>query len=139
MKKLRIFLSLMLLGSLVLSSCTFQRKAVPMTQVNAQIIFDSDDIEFIGDVTGEAEQSYFLFIPYGGRKYHAGTMIPQGGLGIQLPANRGYNNALYDALQKKPDADFVMPVSFETTTHQQFMGRREILKVRFKAYKIKTK
>ncbi|MFM9983732.1 MAG: hypothetical protein ACKVOK_00770 [Flavobacteriales bacterium] len=139
MRKLSIYTVLILLGSLTLASCTYQRKAVPMTQVNAQIIFDTDDLEYIGDVTGQTQQSYFLFIPYGGRKYHAGSLIPQGGLGVQLPGNRGYNNALYDALQQKPDADFVMPVSFETTTHQQFMGRREILKVRFKAYKIKAK
>ncbi len=139
MKKMKNYLLAALALTVVMSSCTTYRKAVPMTQVNAQILFDSDDLEFVGDITGQSEQSFFLFIPYGQRKYHAGTLVPQGGLGVQLPANRGYNNALYDALQQKPDADFVMPVSFETTTHQQFMGRRVLLKVRFKAYKIKTK
>ncbi|MFN0032020.1 MAG: hypothetical protein ACKVOR_07670 [Flavobacteriales bacterium] len=139
MKKNKHIILGVLAACLLLSSCTFHRKAVPVTQVNAQILFDTDDLEYLGDVTGESTQSYILFIPYGQRKYHAGALISQGAFGLSLPGNRGYNNALYDALQQKPDADFVMPVSFETTNHQQFLGRREILKVRFKAYKIKTK
>lgn len=119
-------------------SCTMHHKAVPLTPINAQVNFTMDDLEYLGDVTGEAEQSYVLMLPYGGRKYYSAALIPQG-FGINIPNSRGYNNALYDALQKRPDADLVLPVSFDVVTHQQFLGRREILKVRFKAYRIKSK
>jgi len=121
------------------ASCTFHRKSVPLTPINAQVNFTMEDLEYLGDVIGQTEQSYVLFIPYGGRKYYSASLVPQAGLGIAIPNNRGYNNALYDALQQKPDADLVLPVSFDQTTHQQFLGRRDVLKVRFKAYRIKSK
>ncbi|NNE55143.1 MAG: hypothetical protein HKN32_03915 [Flavobacteriales bacterium] len=123
----------------VLSSCTIRQKAVPMAPLNAQVNFTMDDLEYIGDVTGSATQSYVLgFIPYGGRKYHVGAMIPQG-FPIIIPNNRGYNNAMYDALMQKPDADFVLPVSFEIERQQQFLGNRQMLTLRCKAFKIKGK
>lgn len=132
----------MLAGLMVIlaSSCTTYQKAVPMTPVNAQIIINFDDLEYMGDVTGTSEQSYLMnTIPYGGRKYRQGVLLSQSGIGIQLPNDRGTSNAIYDALQQKPDADFVMPVSYETVNHRQFLGRREVLTVRFKMYKIKSK
>ncbi len=140
MKKYTYILVLISAVIMSMSSCTVRQKAVPLTPVNAQINFDMDDLEYIGDIVGETEQSYALgVIPYGGRKYHAGVLLPQGGLGILLPNNRGVNNALYDALMQRPDADFVMPVAYERTTEQQFLGRRVNFTVRCKAYKIKNK
>ncbi len=133
---------LVLLSAIVISmsSCTIRQRVVPLTPINAQVNFDMDDLEYIGDLVGSSEQSYFLgIIPYGGRKYHAGVLTTQGGLGIALPNNRGYNNALYDALMQRPDADLVLPVSYERVTDQQFLGRRVNLTVRCKAYKIKSK
>ena len=61
--------------------------------------------------------------------------------GIQnpLPQSRGLNNAMYDALSQMPDADFVLPISYDTQVDQQFLGRREHLTIRCKAYKIKNK
>ena len=119
--------------------CTIRQKAVPVAPINAQVNFTMDDLEYIGDVTGEATQSYLLgFIPYGGRKYHAGILVNQS-LGLGLPGLRGYNNAMYDALMQKPDVDFVLPVSYETITEQQFLGRRQMLTIRCKAYRIKNK
>ncbi len=138
MKKNKYLVLAALAVVMLVSSCTMHRKAVPLTPINAQINFDMDDLEYMGDVTGQSEQSYVLFLPYGGRRYHAGSLMPQG-FSIALPNNRGYNNALYDALQQKPDADLVLPVSFEVTTYQQFLGRRDVLQIRFKAYKIKSK
>lgn len=139
MKKYGIWLLTIGVLSVMMSSCTIRQKAVPTTPINAQINIDYDDLEYIGDITGEATQSYVLgIIPYGGRKYHVGLVLPQG-LPIGIPGNRGYNNALYDALMQKPDADLVLPVSYESITHQQFLGRRVELSIRCKAYKIKTK
>ncbi|MEN9347192.1 MAG: hypothetical protein RLZZ77_703 [Bacteroidota bacterium] len=140
MKNNRLLILLASVMVVLASSCTTYQKAVPMTSVSAQIIIDFDDLEYIGDVTGTSEQSYLLnAIPYGGRKYRQGVLLSQSGLGIQLPNDRGTANAIYDALQQKPDADFVMPVSYETVNHRQFLGRREVLTVRFKMYKIKSK
>lgn len=133
---------LVLVGAVVMSlnSCTVRQRAVPLTPINAQVNFTMDDLEYIGDIVGTSEQSYALgFIAYGGRKYHSGVLLPQGGLGVILPNNRGVNNALYDALQQRPDADMVLPVSFERETEQQFLGRRVNFTVRCKAYKIKNK
>lgn len=123
---------------MLVSSCTMHRKSVPLTSINAQINFTMDDLEYLGDVTGKSEQSYLLFLPYGGRKYYSATLMPQG-FNIALPNNRGYNNALYDALQQKPNADIVLPVSYDVIQHQQFLGRRDELSIRFKAYRFKTK
>ena len=133
---------LVLIGAVMMSlnSCTVRQRAVPLTPINAQVNLDMDDLEYIGDILGKSDQSYALgFIAYGSRKYHSGVLLPQGGLGISLPNNRGVNNALYDALQQKPDADMVLPVAFETITEQQFLGRRVNFTVRCKAYKIKNK
>jgi hypothetical protein len=139
MKKFGIWLLTIGVLSVMMSSCTIRQKAVPITPVNAQINIDYDDLEYLGDITGSSSQSYVLgIIPYGGRKYHRGTLSLLG-LGVGIPGNRGYNNALYDALMQKPNADFVLPVSFETITHQQFLGRRVELSIRCKAYRIKTK
>ena len=48
------------------------------------------------------------------------------------------NNALYDALQTQPDADFVLPVSVETVKDVMFLGNKTTYTVRAKAYKIKA-
>ncbi|HRD38442.1 MAG TPA: hypothetical protein PLC65_07410, partial [Bacteroidia bacterium] len=53
--------------------------------------------------------------------------------------DRAYNNALYDALKQKNDADFVLPLSSESTTNRAFLGKKVTLNVRAKAFKIKTK
>jgi hypothetical protein len=139
MKRFLKYSLLVGIAATVLSSCTMREKAVPLTPINAQINFEMADLEFIGDVTGTTTQEYFLNIPYGGRLYHQGTVLGQGGIGITVPRNRGYNNAMYDALMSQPDADLILPVSFERTVEQQFLGRKEILTVRAKAFKIKSK
>ena len=129
------------MAAVLLSSCTMREKAVPLAPMNVQVEFTMDDLEYIGDVTGVTTQSYvFGVIPYGGRQYHRGTLLSQGTLGgITLPNTRGYNNAIYDALQEQPDADFLLPISVESTTEQQFLGRVVTLKIRAKAFKIKAK
>jgi hypothetical protein len=139
MKNLRI-LTLLSLIVLVATSCTVRQKATPVSPILTTVNFNMDDLEYIGDVIGKTTQSYFLIIPYGGRRYTAGILANSGlGSGQGVPATRGWNNALYDALMSKPDADFVLPVSYETTIDQMFLGRQETLTVRAKAYRIKTR
>ena len=133
---------MMLLALIVMvaTSCTVRQKATPVSPILTQVNFNMDDLEYVGDVVGKTTQSYFLIIPYGGRRYTRGILSSSGVGGGQpgILATRGWNNALYDALMSKPDADFVLPVSYETTIDRMFMGRQETLTVRAKAYRIKT-
>jgi hypothetical protein len=140
MKNFKILMLLALIV-MVATSCTIRQKATPVSPINTQVNFTMEDLEYVGDVVGKTTQSYFLFIPYGGRRYTSGVLSNTGVGGGQpgILNSRGWNNAIYDALMSKPDADFVLPVSYETTTDQMFMGRQETLTIRAKAYRIKTK
>ncbi len=135
MKKI---LMLSTLGLLIgLSSCTLRNKSIAGAQIEARVNFQSSDLEYVGEVTGTATQYYILGIPYGGRKWHSAST---GNALINTQAlDRAYNNALYDALNQKPDADFVLPLSSESVTNQAFLGRKVTLNVRAKAFKIKAK
>jgi len=104
----------------------------PVTQVNLTM----DNLEYVGDVTGSATQYYALGIPVGGRKYYTASV---GGLNLTSVVSRGYNNALYDALMQKPDADFVLPLATEEKSNRMFLGRKQMITVRAKAFKIKSK
>ncbi|MBL4754543.1 MAG: hypothetical protein JKY52_13230 [Flavobacteriales bacterium] len=117
----------------LVSSCTVTQRSTPGAALNVQVNFDMDDLDYIGEVTGTAEQHYFLGLPYGGRKYYAGVI----GSGFAL--DRATNNAIYDALLSKPDADFILPVSVETKTSRVFLGRTKKISIRGKAFKIKSK
>ena len=127
--------------ALVVSSCTMKSKTVPAAPLNVQVNFTMDDLEFIGEVTGTTTQSYVLGLPYGNRTNNVGTVATQ--FPFQIPGQfirtRGFNNAMYNALQSKPDADFILPIAVETKTDVMFLGREETLTIRAKAFKIKTK
>jgi hypothetical protein len=100
-----------------------------------------DDLEYLGTVEGRADQSYFLGIPLAGRRFRTGVVISQGGMfgAVSNPLNRGSQNALYDALNQRPNADFVLPFSVETVRYQMFMGSRVEYYVRAKAFRLKSK
>lgn len=120
-----------------LSSCTMNNKSIAGAQLDARVNFDRSDLEYVGEVTGTATQHYILGIPYGGRRFH--TASTSGAVINTQAFDRAYNNALYDALSQKPDADFVLPLASESTTNMAFLGKRVTLKVRAKAFKLKTK
>src|SRR5436189_801840 len=107
MKKLKALVLLPLAVVLLFSSCTVYTKTIAgMSNVETQVQFRMEDLEYIGDVSGTADQSFLLgFIPIGNRRYHVANI---GGGGI-LPNNRLFNNALYDALMQRENADFVLP------------------------------
>jgi hypothetical protein len=114
-----------------------RNKTISGAQLDARVNFQSSDLEYVGEVNGTATQYYILGIPYGGRRYH--TASTAGSIINTQAFDRAYNNALYDALSQKPDADFVLPLSTESTTNQAFLGRKVTLNIRAKAFKIKTK
>lgn len=118
------------------SSCTMMSKTVATSGLNTQVNLTMDNLEYVGEVTGNATQYYALGMPIGGRKYYTASV---GGLNIGSIVNRGYNNALYDALMQKSDADFVLPLATEETTDRMFLGRKQMITVRAKAFKIKSK
>lgn len=122
---------------IVLASCTTIKKSVPTSPIHTQINITLSDLEYIGEVTGTATQNYVIGLPIGGRKYRTG--ISSNLFNISIPINRGMNNAMYDALMTKPDADFILPIGFETTTTYAFLGRTETIKLKAKAFKIKVK
>ncbi|HOV11893.1 MAG TPA: hypothetical protein PLT47_01495 [Bacteroidales bacterium] len=131
----KIFL---LLAILSLASCTTIKKGTPVTPMNLQVNLNMDDLQYIGEATGTSTQNYLLGIPYGGRK-HRTAVAKISSLNISGLWNRGFNNAMYDALKSQPDADFVIPISFEETRDQMFLGSKRTLVIKTKAFKIKTK
>ena len=136
MKKIKAIILLPLAVVLLFSSCTVYTKTIAGTSVETQVQFRMEDLEYIGDVSGTATQS-FLFgaLPIGGRRFHVANV---GGGGL-IPNNRMINNALYDALMQREDADFVLPLSTSSVRDQMFLGNRTTLTVRAKAFRIKSK
>ena len=135
MKKILILSTFSVL--LLASSCVMHNKTIQGAPLEARVNFVSSDLDYVGEVTGTATQSYVFGLPFGGRRYYTastGSSI----INTQI-VNRVYNNALYDALSSKADADFVLPISSESTTNRSFLGKTVTLKIRAKAFKIKTK
>lgn len=123
---------------LVFSSCSITRHAAPQAPVSVQVELEMDDLEYIGMAEGKTVQKYILGIPYGGRRWTSGSATFQSGFPISgIPATRGMNNAMYDALSTVPDADFVLPVSTISKRDVGFLGSTVTLTVKFKAFKIK--
>ncbi|MBK7382228.1 MAG: hypothetical protein IPP83_02500 [Flavobacteriales bacterium] len=136
MKKIKAIILLPLAVVVMFSSCTIYSKSIAGTSVETQIQFRMEDLEYIGDVSGTATQSFlFGVLPIGGRRFHVANI---GGGGL-IPQDRMTNNALYDALMQREDADFVLPLSSSSVRDQMFMGNRTTLTVRAKAFRIKSK
>jgi hypothetical protein len=96
-------------------------------------------MQYLKEVTGTATQSYVMGLPYGGEKYRQASVSNMAGnlIGANL-RTRGLNNALYNALQQVPDADFIMPINLEVKSDRMFLGRQDSIIVKVKAFKLKT-
>jgi hypothetical protein len=136
MKKIFLLFSTFVAVLLFASSCTMHNRTTMSAPMEARVNFSSADLEYVGEVTGTSTQYYVVGIPYGGRRYYTAST---GGFAVTGVTDRGYNNALYDALGQKPDADFVLPISSESTINRSFLGKKVTLTIRAKAFKIKTK
>ena len=140
MKRIKILFIIPFL-LLMITSCSVYKKSVPSSPFITQINITMQDLEYLGEITGTSTQSYVLGIAYGGQKYHYAAVVLPGrilDIGINVK-NRGFNNALYEALMQKPDADFIMPIASEVVSHRMFLGREETITVKAKAFKIRTK
>lgn len=135
-KYIYLFAGLLLLAT----SCTTYRKAANTAPVNVQMNITMSDVDYVGEVTGSATQSYVLGLPLGGRRYYTAQVGVSGGSILSaIVGDRGLSNALYDAMQQKPDADFFMPINMEVKRNQMFLGSKRTYSVKGKAFKIKTK
>lgn len=137
-KYIYLFAGLLLLAS----SCTMNRKSMQGAPLSVQMNITMSDLEYVGDVTGTSTQSYVLGIPYGGKRYYSSSVdyFPASQFAIPfLGSNRGMNNAMYDAMKQRPDADFVIPFNVEEVVHQEFLGSKRTLTIKAKAFKIKSK
>ena len=125
---------------LTVSCRTGRIKSTPGANLNVQVNLSMDDLEYVGEINGSATQSYVMGLPIGGRRRHYGEVgIISGGSIRTYPRNRGFNNALYDALTSKPDVDFVIPISVSYEVERMFLGRKVKTIIKAKAFKIKTK
>nr|MBK9649807.1 hypothetical protein [Bacteroidota bacterium] len=134
----RILMILMVSGLLATTACTTYRTASVAAPVNIQVIIDYDNMDYVGEVTGTATQSFALGLPIGGQRYRVAVASTAGG-NILPGNNRGINNALYEALKQKPDADFLIPFSVQETRNVMFLGSKRTYTVKAKAFKIKAK
>lgn len=118
-----------------------KRMITPVSPINTIVNLKYDDLEYVGEVTGTAEQTYVLGgIAIGGRRNHYVVLNQSGGELLSLvPTRRGVRNAVYDALSKKPDADFVIPLSYDITIDRMFLGRKEKVTARIKVFRFKQK
>jgi hypothetical protein len=128
-------------GFTLITSCSLRRigKAVPTSSLNTQVNLTMEDLDYIGEVKGTSTQTYLLGIPIGGKRQYYGQ-IGVGSSGFsRSPAfqNRGMDNALYEALNSKPDLDFVLPIAYDFEVNRMFLGRKVKINVRAKAFKIK--
>ncbi len=119
------------------TSCTMRNKTIAGSTMDARLNFTTSDLDYVGEVSGTTVQHYVLGLPLGGRRFHTASTGSLLGGGVSF--DRAYNNALYDALSQKPDADFVLPISSESPTDYGFLGKKVTLKVRAKAFKLKSK
>ena len=130
-----------LLACFMMVSCVVTQKGTSTASVNLQVNVDYSELEYVGEVVGESDQSYLLgIIPVGGRRNTSGAVLSQapGAFAAALPNNRGISNALYDALQQNPDADFILPISYDSERKVMFLGNKTHYKVRAKVFRLKT-
>ncbi|MBK8847238.1 MAG: hypothetical protein IPO27_12120 [Bacteroidetes bacterium] len=136
MNKIKIILGILTMA--FITSCTINRSARLSAPVNVQVIVNYDNLDYVGEVTGTASQNFVLGLPIGGKRWRYVNTAVAGSTGF-LPNNRGVNNALYDALSQKPDADFVIPFNVDEKRNLMFLGSKRTYTVKAKAFKLKAK
>jgi hypothetical protein len=99
-----------------------------------------EDMEYVKDVQDTTVQSYLLgFIPVGGPRLRRGSLDGNVMNITNFSRKRGMRNAIYNIIQKTPDADFVIPTYQFTRIDRMFLGKKEYLTLRVKAFRIKSK
>ena len=140
MKKITKYIFIITIVILAVS-CSMYKTTIPQANMQAQLNLSLDDLVYLKDATGTATQSYILGLPIGGTKYKttAVSNVANDLIDISSLKSRGFNAAMYDAMESVPDADFVLPVSLKVKRDVMFLGRQDSLIVKVKAFKLKTK
>lgn len=129
---------ILLLVSLTVISCSIHKTGI--TAQKPFIDMKWEDMEYIKDVQDTTVQSYLLgFIPIGGTRFRKGS-VDANVINISaFSRRRGMRNAIYNIIQKAPDADFVIPTYQFTRIDRMFLGKKEYITLRVKAFRIKSK
>lgn len=130
---------LLLLALLTVASCSVHK-----TQLYEQHPFINmkwEDMEYVRDVQDTTVQSYLLgFIPIGGNRFRKASLVNANIINLpSIRQRRGLRNALYNIIQQTPDADFVIPTYQYSRIDRMFLGKKEYLTLRVKAFRIKSK
>lgn len=129
---------ILLLATLTITSCSVHSSG--LLSQRPFVNMEWEDMEYVKDVQDTTVQSYLLgFIPIGGTRFRKGSVD---GNVINISAfsrKRGVRNAIYNIIQKAPDADFVVPTYQFTKIDRMFLGKKEYVTLRVKAFRIKSK
>lgn len=134
MKSLLIAICCIVFG---IQSCTVYQSGTALNKPFIDLRYNN--MEYVKDIEGSTVQTYFLIFPIGGKRYKRGYPATNVINLTEFNNKRGMRGALYDALQQAPDADFVIPVQQTVKIERMFLGKREYLNVRLKAFRIQTK
>lgn len=129
---------ILLLASLTVISCSVHKTGLSAQRPFVNI--EWEDMEYVKDVQDTTVQSYLLgFIPVGGNRFRRGS-IDGNVINIATFSNkRGMRNAIYNIIQKTSDADFIIPTYQFTKIDRMFLGKKEYITLRVKAFRIKSK
>jgi len=120
-----------------IQSCTVYKSGTALNKPFIDLRYNN--MEYVKDIKGSTVQTYFLFFPVGGKRYKRGYPTTDVISLVELSNKRGTRGALYDALLQAPDADFVMPVQQTVKIERMFLGKREYVDLRLKAFRIQNK
>lgn len=131
---------------LILSSCrgVSVTKDIQGRPLNARVDLRLfwNDIEFIGEIDGSISYTQYA---WGTRVYHEPrfnnrtrvTFLTFNGSTFMPIQNAPLSRALYDAQEKYPDMEFLIPFSIVTEKQQMFLANKVTINVKAKAYKLK--
>ena len=109
---------------------------------NVDIRLFWSDFEYIGDLDGTISYTQYA---WGTRVYHEPrfnnrtriTFLTFNGRNFLPIGSKPLSRALYDAQEKYPDMEFIIPYQINRDIQRMFLGRKITLNVKAKAYKLK--
>ncbi|QNL20826.1 hypothetical protein HZR84_02325 [Hyphobacterium sp. CCMP332] len=132
---------------IVISSCgrgVFIKKSIQGSPLNASVDLRLfwNDFEYIGEIDGTISYTQYV---WGTRRYHEPrfnnltrtTFLTFNGRSFLPIQNAPLSRALYDAQEKYPDLEFIIPYQVNEEIQRMFLGRKITINVKAKAYKLK--
>jgi len=134
MKKFRFsLLAVLLIG--LMSSCTSYN--LSMREPNSRVMFDRNDFDLSGQVTGEAKRTTVLMIDFARLFTQRSGGVEGGGSGIDfssIPVVGSFitdptaSYALYEMMEKNPGYDVVFYPQYSTKVSRPILGIGFLLK-----------